>query len=79
VKLLETTAGAASKRWGSAVRLLKSKIRHSDFYPACQQEADQRLRLPSVAVEAIREQYEKLTKEMEGYIHESLGVAGVSS
>ena len=79
VKLLETTANAASKRWVHPVRLLKNKIRQSDYYPACQRESDRRLRLPSVAVAAIREQYEKLTKELEGIIHESIGVAGVSS
>jgi cellulose biosynthesis protein BcsQ len=78
-KILRETEGLALKAWGSSVTVLKSKIRESDFYPSCQREVEKKLRLPALASEAIGEQYERLTKEIEERIDESLGVARVSS
>ncbi|HSQ54760.1 MAG TPA: AAA family ATPase [Gemmata sp.] len=78
-KLLDITARTAGELWGDAVPLLDSTIRRSDFYASCQGEVDGRLRLPSVVVTAIREQYQKLTQELEGIINENLRVAGVPS
>ena len=72
-QVLAETGRLAKAVWGDTVHMLKSKIRDSNYYAKCQSEAAERLRLPSVVVEAIRKQYEKLTREIEGRIHEDLG------
>jgi chromosome partitioning protein len=74
-KLLRQLEAPASDHWGNKVRLLKARIRYSDYYAKYNRDAYEKghVQLPVIAVEAIREQYEKLTKEIEGYIHEDLG------
>jgi chromosome partitioning protein len=76
-QVLSNTAAVATQLWGHPVSVLSSRIRRSDFYATCQRDSEHRLRLPSVVVGAIREQYGELTNEIEERINENLGVAGV--
>jgi cellulose biosynthesis protein BcsQ len=79
VRVLDDMAAVATELWGRPVRLLNSRIRRSNYYAGCQRESEQRLRLPSVVIQAIQEQYRNLATEIEERINENLGVAGVSA
>jgi cellulose biosynthesis protein BcsQ len=66
-KVLRETEGLAKAAWGESVRVLAAKIRESDTYATAQRDIDGKgLSLPGVG--RVREQYKKLTEEIEGLI-----------
>jgi cellulose biosynthesis protein BcsQ len=77
VRVLDDMAAVATELWGEPVQVLESRIRRSDYYANCQRDSEHKLRLPSVVVGAIREQYGELADEIEERINENLGVAGI--
>jgi cellulose biosynthesis protein BcsQ len=79
-KLLEQTAAAAERTWGEPVRVFQTKLtREVRYAEATRELSDGRELKLAIGYPSIHRQYQELMSELEGHIHESRGVAGVSS